>query len=132
MPKKVKSRTIAVRLISMALTGYYRTFRRPRVHRPLSKMGYDPVADTGCGRCAWGGGKRWAEWSAACKEEDGALKEVEISRRSSQKSRHHAPPSHRPLENTKSTQIGHANYVLPPIVRKQVLFLEQKRGGGGK
>ncbi len=39
----VKSRTIAVRLISMALTGYYRTLRRPRTHRPLSMMKYDPV-----------------------------------------------------------------------------------------
>lgn len=38
-----KSRTIAVRLISMALTGYYRTLRRPRVHRPLSMLKYDPV-----------------------------------------------------------------------------------------
>ncbi len=38
-----KSRTIAVRLISMALTGYYRTLRRPRAHRPLSMLKYDPV-----------------------------------------------------------------------------------------
>jgi len=38
-----KSRTIAVRLISMAMTGYYRTFVRPRAHRPLSMMKYDPV-----------------------------------------------------------------------------------------
>ncbi|KAJ5825886.1 hypothetical protein N7474_003024 [Penicillium riverlandense] len=38
-----KSRTIAVRLISMAMTGYYRTMIRPRVHRPLSMLKYDPV-----------------------------------------------------------------------------------------
>jgi large subunit ribosomal protein L33 len=38
-----KSRTIAVRLISMAMTGYYRTMMRPRVHRPLSMLKYDPV-----------------------------------------------------------------------------------------
>ncbi|CAG7916318.1 unnamed protein product [Penicillium olsonii] len=38
-----KSRTVAVRLISMAMTGYYRTMIRPRVHRPLSMMKYDPV-----------------------------------------------------------------------------------------
>ncbi|KAK9853660.1 Ribosomal protein L33 [Penicillium brevicompactum] len=38
-----KSRTVAVRLISMAMTGYYRTLIRPRVHRPLSMMKYDPV-----------------------------------------------------------------------------------------
>jgi large subunit ribosomal protein L33 len=43
MPKKAKSRTIAVRLISMALTGYYKTFTRPRTSRPLSMMKYDPV-----------------------------------------------------------------------------------------
>lgn len=38
-----KSRTIAVRLISMAMTGYYKTFSRPRQHRPLSMLKYDPV-----------------------------------------------------------------------------------------
>ncbi|TKA79017.1 hypothetical protein B0A55_03165 [Friedmanniomyces simplex] len=38
-----KSRTIAVRLISMAMTGYYKTFSRPRTHRPLSMLKYDPV-----------------------------------------------------------------------------------------
>lgn len=38
-----KSRTIAVRLISMAMTGYYRTMIRPRIHRPLSMLKYDPV-----------------------------------------------------------------------------------------
>merc|ERR1712070_690075 len=43
MAKKVKSRTIAVRLISMAMTGYYKTFSRPRQHRPLSMLKYDPV-----------------------------------------------------------------------------------------
>jgi hypothetical protein len=40
---KAKSRTIAVRLISMALTGYYKTLVRPRTHRPLSMLKYDPV-----------------------------------------------------------------------------------------
>ncbi|KAL4920830.1 hypothetical protein BDW62DRAFT_198710 [Aspergillus aurantiobrunneus] len=43
MAKKAKSRTMAVRLISMAMTGYYRTMNRPRVHRPLSMLKYDPV-----------------------------------------------------------------------------------------
>ncbi|KAM0794909.1 hypothetical protein BDR22DRAFT_814386, partial [Usnea florida] len=38
-----KSRTISVRLISMALTGYYRTMRRNRAHKPLSMLKYDPV-----------------------------------------------------------------------------------------
>lgn len=32
-----------VRLISMAMTGYYRTLMRPRAHRPLSMMKYDPI-----------------------------------------------------------------------------------------
>lgn len=32
-----------VRLISMAMTGYYRTLMRPRLHRPLSMMKYDPI-----------------------------------------------------------------------------------------
>ncbi|PGH09163.1 ribosomal protein L33 [Blastomyces parvus] len=43
MAKKVKSRTIAVRLISMAMTGYYKTLVRPRTSRPLSMLKYDPV-----------------------------------------------------------------------------------------
>ncbi|RPB16735.1 hypothetical protein P167DRAFT_531693 [Morchella conica CCBAS932] len=43
MAKKPKSRTVAVRLISMAMTGYYKTFVRPRTHRPLSMIKYDPV-----------------------------------------------------------------------------------------
>jgi hypothetical protein len=42
-PQLAKSRTIAVRLISMALTGYYKTLIRPRTHRPLSMLKYDPV-----------------------------------------------------------------------------------------
>ncbi|KAK6587085.1 hypothetical protein PZA11_000375 [Diplocarpon coronariae] len=44
MAKKAKSRTIAVRLVSMALTGYYKTLVRPRTHKPLSMLKYDPVA----------------------------------------------------------------------------------------
>ena len=40
-----KSRTIAVRLLSMAMTGYYRTMIRPRTSRPLSMMKYDPVGE---------------------------------------------------------------------------------------
>jgi large subunit ribosomal protein L33 len=27
----------------MAMTGYYRTMIRPRLHRPLSMLKYDPV-----------------------------------------------------------------------------------------
>jgi len=34
---------VAVRLISMAMTGYYKTFLRPRQGRPLSMLKYDPV-----------------------------------------------------------------------------------------
>ncbi|KAI8931774.1 hypothetical protein NX059_011412 [Plenodomus lindquistii] len=43
MAKKAKSRTIMVRLISMAMTGYYRTMQRPRAHQPLSMLKYDPI-----------------------------------------------------------------------------------------
>ncbi|KAI9779024.1 MAG: hypothetical protein M1816_003772 [Peltula sp. TS41687] len=46
MARKAKSRTIPVRLISMAMTGYYKTFVRPRDHRPLSMLKYDPVASS--------------------------------------------------------------------------------------
>ncbi|OWP00727.1 methylated-DNA [Marssonina coronariae] len=42
-PPPPKSRTIAVRLVSMALTGYYKTLVRPRTHKPLSMLKYDPV-----------------------------------------------------------------------------------------
>jgi hypothetical protein len=33
--------------MSMALTGFFMTFRRPRTHRPLSMLKYDPV-----GKCS--------------------------------------------------------------------------------
>ncbi|KAK6599193.1 hypothetical protein H4I96_08397 [Botrytis cinerea] len=29
----------------MALTGYYKTLIRPRAHRPLSMLKYDPVGE---------------------------------------------------------------------------------------
>jgi large subunit ribosomal protein L33 len=29
----------------MALTGYYKTLIRPRTHRPLSMLKYDPVGE---------------------------------------------------------------------------------------
>lgn len=35
-----------MRIISMALTGYYKTLRRPRLHKPLSMMKYDPVGES--------------------------------------------------------------------------------------
>lgn len=34
---------ISVRLVSMAMTGFYRTMVRPRTKRPLSFLKYDPV-----------------------------------------------------------------------------------------
>ncbi|EWC46905.1 mitochondrial 39S ribosomal protein L33 [Drechslerella stenobrocha 248] len=43
MAKKAKSRTIVVRLLSMALTGIFKTRIRPRTHPPLSMLGYDPI-----------------------------------------------------------------------------------------
>jgi large subunit ribosomal protein L33 len=43
VPVIEKSRTIAVRLISMAMTGFFRTMVRPRASRPLSMLKYDPV-----------------------------------------------------------------------------------------
>ena len=45
IPLTAKSRTVAVRLMSMALTGFFMTFRRPRTHRPLSMLKYDPVGE---------------------------------------------------------------------------------------
>ncbi|KAI2627024.1 hypothetical protein GGS26DRAFT_592644 [Hypomontagnella submonticulosa] len=43
MAKKAKSRIIPVRLISMAMTGFFYTFSRPRTARPMSMLKYDPV-----------------------------------------------------------------------------------------
>jgi large subunit ribosomal protein L33 len=38
-----KSRIISVRLISMAMTGYFYTFTRPRTRMPMSMIKYDPI-----------------------------------------------------------------------------------------
>ncbi|CAP66834.1 uncharacterized protein PODANS_4_6710 [Podospora anserina S mat+] len=43
MAKKAKSRVIIVRLLSMAQTGYFYTFTRPRVGIPMSMIKYDPI-----------------------------------------------------------------------------------------
>ncbi|KAH9907314.1 hypothetical protein F4778DRAFT_531129 [Xylariomycetidae sp. FL2044] len=43
MAKKQKSRMISVRLISMAMTGFFYQFARPRAARPMSMLKYDPV-----------------------------------------------------------------------------------------
>ncbi|KAI8873636.1 50S ribosomal protein L33 [Ramicandelaber brevisporus] len=42
MAKKARSRTILVRLLSQAGTGYFYTFRRPRLADKLSMMKFDP------------------------------------------------------------------------------------------
>lgn len=38
-----KSRIIIVRLLSMAATGYFYTFTRPRTSLPMSMLKYDPI-----------------------------------------------------------------------------------------
>ncbi|KJZ73234.1 54S ribosomal protein L39 [Hirsutella minnesotensis 3608] len=43
MAKKAKSRLIHVRLISMAMTGFFYTFKRPRTARMMGLMKYDPI-----------------------------------------------------------------------------------------
>jgi large subunit ribosomal protein L33 len=43
MAKKVKSRTVHARLISMAMTGWFYTFTRPRTAPLMSMMKYDPI-----------------------------------------------------------------------------------------
>ncbi|KAL2018268.1 hypothetical protein VTK56DRAFT_1022 [Thermocarpiscus australiensis] len=43
MAKKAKSRIISVRLLSMAMTGYFYTFTRPRTALPMSMIKYDPI-----------------------------------------------------------------------------------------
>jgi hypothetical protein len=42
-----------VRLISMAMTGYYRTMQRPRVHQPLSMLKYDPIGTLRANYGSW-------------------------------------------------------------------------------
>ncbi|KAK7931503.1 hypothetical protein PG985_002215 [Apiospora marii] len=43
MAKKPKARMINVRLLSMAMTGFFYSFTRPRVARPMSMLKYDPI-----------------------------------------------------------------------------------------
>ncbi|PSR97435.1 hypothetical protein BD289DRAFT_480113 [Coniella lustricola] len=43
MAKKTKSRIVSVRLISMAMTGFFYQFTRPRTSPPMSMLKYDPV-----------------------------------------------------------------------------------------
>ncbi|TRX95673.1 hypothetical protein FHL15_003631 [Xylaria flabelliformis] len=43
MAKKTKSRMISVRLLSMAMTGFFYQYARPRTARPMSMLKYDPV-----------------------------------------------------------------------------------------
>ncbi|KAK0640901.1 hypothetical protein B0T16DRAFT_335247, partial [Cercophora newfieldiana] len=38
-----KSRTVLVRLVSMAMTGFFYTFTRPRTSLPMSMLKYDPI-----------------------------------------------------------------------------------------
>lgn len=40
---KKKSRIINVRLISMAMTGFFYNFKRPRVAPPMGMLKYDPI-----------------------------------------------------------------------------------------
>ncbi|KXJ97083.1 hypothetical protein Micbo1qcDRAFT_199819 [Microdochium bolleyi] len=46
MAKKQKSRIIPVRLISMAMTGFFYQFTRPRTSKPMSMLKYDPIGTT--------------------------------------------------------------------------------------
>ncbi|XP_044719158.1 uncharacterized protein HRG_07723 [Hirsutella rhossiliensis] len=43
MAKKAKARLIHVRLISMAMTGFFYTFKRPRTAPMMGMMKYDPI-----------------------------------------------------------------------------------------
>ncbi|KAG6361529.1 hypothetical protein INS49_009756 [Diaporthe citri] len=39
----VKSRIVSVRLLSMAMTGFFYQFTRPRTSPPMSMLKYDPI-----------------------------------------------------------------------------------------
>lgn len=43
MAKKAKARLLNVRLISMAMTGFFYTFKRPRTAPLMGMMKYDPI-----------------------------------------------------------------------------------------
>ncbi|KAG7107102.1 39S ribosomal protein L33 like [Verticillium longisporum] len=43
MAKKTKARVITVRLLSMAMTGFFYTFNRARTASPMSMLKYDPI-----------------------------------------------------------------------------------------
>ncbi|KAG9528505.1 hypothetical protein KCU93_g4327, partial [Aureobasidium melanogenum] len=99
MAKKAKSRTIAVRLISMALTGYYKTLVRPRQHRPLSMLKYDPV------------------------EED------QTNEKEKKKRVEYSGTGVQIAKNQDEGRDQGLIRVLRNTVKKKVLFLEAKRGG---
>ncbi|KAH7367515.1 hypothetical protein B0T11DRAFT_275433 [Plectosphaerella cucumerina] len=41
--KNAKSRIVTVRILSMAMTGFFYTFNRVRASAPLSMLKYDPI-----------------------------------------------------------------------------------------
>ncbi|KAL6875040.1 50S ribosomal protein L33 [Trichoderma novae-zelandiae] len=43
MAKKAKARLLNVRLISMAMTGFFYTFKRPRTAPMMGMLKYDPI-----------------------------------------------------------------------------------------
>ncbi|KAG5976803.1 hypothetical protein E4U55_007218 [Claviceps digitariae] len=43
MAKKAKARLVNARLISMAMTGFFYTFKRPRTAPLMGMMKYDPI-----------------------------------------------------------------------------------------
>lgn len=61
----------------MAMTGYYRTLVRPRAHRPLSMLKYDPVGMSSLSpslslvRALFGGRMRGLEGRKREKEKEG-------------------------------------------------------------
>ncbi|KEY64005.1 hypothetical protein S40285_04820 [Stachybotrys chlorohalonatus IBT 40285] len=43
MAKKAKSRLINIRVISMAMTGFFYSYKRPRTAGLMSMLKYDPI-----------------------------------------------------------------------------------------
>ncbi|KAH7319768.1 hypothetical protein B0I35DRAFT_478088 [Stachybotrys elegans] len=43
MAKKAKSRLINIRLVSMAMTGFFYAYKRPRTAPLMSLLKYDPI-----------------------------------------------------------------------------------------
>ncbi|KAH7265150.1 uncharacterized protein BKA55DRAFT_685628 [Fusarium redolens] len=53
MAKKAKARLVHARLVSMAMTGFFYTFKRPRTAPMMSMLKYDPIGTASYTENTW-------------------------------------------------------------------------------